>query len=188
MAKQKGNVVTHGLSGKVGDLLIFRQKDGQTIVSKIPEPPKDWSEKQIAHRKRFKKGVIYAQAAMEDPEKQPVYTAMAKKKKRVPFNVAVADFLNVPEIENVDLSNYTGATGDIITVTALDDVMVKTVHISIFNNDGSTIEEGEAIADDSGYVWTYTAIQDNDNLDGCKIVVAVSDLPGNVVEEMVTID
>jgi hypothetical protein len=37
MAKQKGNVVTYGLSGKIGDLLVFRQKDDQTIVSKIPE-------------------------------------------------------------------------------------------------------------------------------------------------------
>jgi hypothetical protein len=36
MAKQKGNVVTFGLSGKAGDLIIFRQRDGQTIVAKVP--------------------------------------------------------------------------------------------------------------------------------------------------------
>jgi hypothetical protein len=32
MAKQTGNVVTHGLSGKIGDLLVFRRKDGKTIL------------------------------------------------------------------------------------------------------------------------------------------------------------
>jgi hypothetical protein len=33
MAKQRGNVVTHGLSGKIGGLLVFRQRAGQTIES-----------------------------------------------------------------------------------------------------------------------------------------------------------
>jgi hypothetical protein len=46
MAKQSGNVVTCGLSRKAGDLLIFRQVDGKTVVSKVPEQPKTASEKQ----------------------------------------------------------------------------------------------------------------------------------------------
>jgi hypothetical protein len=50
MAKQRGNVVTHGLNGKVGGLLVFRQKDGETIVSKIPEPSKKVSEGQKKQR------------------------------------------------------------------------------------------------------------------------------------------
>ena len=36
MAKQTNNVVTHGLSGKVGDLLVFRQRAGKTVVGKAP--------------------------------------------------------------------------------------------------------------------------------------------------------
>jgi hypothetical protein len=35
MAKQTNNVVIHRLNGKVGDLLVFRQRAGQTVVSKI---------------------------------------------------------------------------------------------------------------------------------------------------------
>ena len=185
MAKSKNNVITFGLSGKIGDLLVFRQKDGKTIVSKTPERSEDWSEKQIAQRRRFKTGVIYAKGATVAPETQDIYTAVAAKKKKAPYHVAVADFLNVPEIENVDLSKYTGTPGDIIKVTASDDVMVKSVHISISNDDGSLVEEGDAVADASGYIWTYTAVQENDNLDGDKIVVSVSDLPGNVVEESI---
>jgi hypothetical protein len=188
MAKSRNNVVTFGLSGKVGDLLVFSQRDGQTIVSKTPVRSKGWSEQQITHRRRFKSGIIYAKGAVTAPETQEIYLSVAAKKKKAPFNVAVADFLSVPEIENVDLSNYTGTPGDVIKVTASDDVMVKAVHISIINNDGSLVEEGDAIADVSGYVWTYTAVQDNDNLNGDKIVVSVSDLPGNVVEESITTD
>jgi hypothetical protein len=44
MAKQERNVVTYGLSGKIGDLLVFRQRDGKTIVSKVPQMSKAPSE------------------------------------------------------------------------------------------------------------------------------------------------
>ncbi|SDF09761.1 hypothetical protein SAMN05421825_1031 [Epilithonimonas hungarica] len=33
MAESKNNIITHGLSGKVGDLIVFRQRSGDTIVS-----------------------------------------------------------------------------------------------------------------------------------------------------------
>jgi hypothetical protein len=186
MAKQKGNVVTHGLSGKVGDLLVFRQRDGQTIVSKIPEQSKTVSEKQKAQRHRFRQAVIYARSAVEDPETKEIYDAVAAKKGKTPFIAAVADFLGVPEIEHIDLSRYTGQQGDTIRLEVSDDTMVKYVHVSIIKSDGSLLEEGEAKPDVSGYVWTYIATQNNSDLSGDKIVVSVSDLPGNVVEESKT--
>ena len=37
MAQSKNNIVTHGLSGKVGDILVFSQRNGKTIVSKAPK-------------------------------------------------------------------------------------------------------------------------------------------------------
>lgn len=37
MAKSKNNVVTHGLSGKIGDMLVFSQRNGQTIVGMAPK-------------------------------------------------------------------------------------------------------------------------------------------------------
>jgi hypothetical protein len=187
MAKQTGNVVTFGLSGKVGDLLVFRQVDGKTVVSKIPQQPKKLSEKQIEHQQLFRKAVIYGKAATTDADTKELYEALAAKKKKTPFIVAVADCLNAPEIKNIDLSDYCGNQGDVIKVTASDDVLVKAVHISIINPDGSTVEEGDAVADASGYVWTYTAVADNESLDGDKIVVAVSDLPGNIVEQEKTV-
>jgi hypothetical protein len=188
MAKQKSNVVTHGLSGKVGDLLVFRQKDGQTIVSKIPEQPKTVSEKQKAQRQRFRKAVIYARSAIVAPETKDIYDTVAAKKGKTPFVAAVADFLNVPEIEHIDLSNYTGQEGDSIRIDVSDDTLVKYVRVGIINSDGSLLEEGEAQSDVSGHVWTYFAAQANGDLNGGKIVVSVSDLPGNIVEESKSTD
>jgi hypothetical protein len=184
MAKSKNNVVTHGLSGKIADLLVFRQRAGETIVSKVPVQSKKVSAKQIEQRKRFRQAVIYGQSAVVTPETKSVYEEVAAEKKgRTPFNAAVADFLNTPEINRIDLSNYTGLAGDTITIEAVDDVMVKEVHVSIISSDGTVVEEGQAVSDVSGCVWTYTAVQNNDDFDGDKIVVSVSDLPGNLVEE-----
>lgn len=181
MAKSTNNVLTYGLSGKVGDLLVFRQVDGKTIVSKVPEQPKTASEKQLAHRKRFQKAVIYAKAAVAAEETGELYKAAAKKGK-LPFNVAVADFLNAPDVQLIDLSGYAGNAGDKITMTITDDFAVQTVHVRISNADGSLVEEGAAVKS-AGDVWIYTATQNNENLEGDKIVVTASDIPGNITQE-----
>jgi hypothetical protein len=36
MGKLDGNVLVHGLRGKVGDLLVFRIVDRKTVVAKAP--------------------------------------------------------------------------------------------------------------------------------------------------------
>jgi hypothetical protein len=183
MAKQTNNVVTHGLSGKIGDLLVFRQVNGQTVVSKIPEQPKTVSEKQKANQNRFQQATIYAKMATEAPGTKELYADAAKKKKGLTaYNIAVADFFNAPDIHTVDLSEYTGAIGDQIRVTASDDFAVKSTHIQIVSADCSVIEEGEAV-NCSTNLWVYTATQNNDKLDGNKIIVTVSDMPGNKTEE-----
>jgi hypothetical protein len=181
MAKQERNVVTYGLSGKIGDLLIFRQRDGKTIVSKIPAHSGVVSEKQAAQRRRFQQAVIYAKAAVASPETEELYKTAAKKGK-YPFNVAVGDFLNAPDIHNIDLSEYTGSVGDRIRIVTDDDLAVKSVKVEILNADGTPVEEGNAVQITDG-LWIYTAVQDNDNLDGDKITVTVSDLPGNITRE-----
>jgi hypothetical protein len=183
MAKSQKNVVTYGLSGKIGDLLVFRQVDGKTIVSKIPQSPTSASEKQKGHRQRFQRATIYGKSALGDPLIKERYEAAAKKKKgSSAYSVAVADFFNAPDIHTVDLSGYTGAVGDPIRMIVSDDFAVKSVHVRILNADGSPVEEGLAI-NSEGSVWIYTATQNNESLDGDKIIVTASDLPGNSISE-----
>jgi hypothetical protein len=181
MATQEGNVVTYGLRGKIGDLLIFRQRDGKTVVSKIPAYSGTASEKQMEHRMRFQQAVIYAKAAVASPETEEIYKEAAKKG-RYPFNVAVADFFNAPDIHLIDVSEYTGSAGERIRIIVNDDVAVKSVKVEIRNADGSLLEEGNA-AQSAGGLWIYTTTRDNDNLDGDKITVTASNLPGNVTHE-----
>ncbi|MDR2563797.1 MAG: hypothetical protein LBC98_07625 [Prevotellaceae bacterium] len=180
MAISRNNVITFGLSGKVGDILVFRQKDGQTIVAKAPRQSGKLSEKQKEHRKRFQQAVIYAKAATESSETAELYKAVAAKRKQNPINVAVADFFNAPDIDHVDLSGYAGAAGELIIVGATDDFAVKSVHIKIVNADG-TVEEGAAVQ--NGARWHYTTIAENNSIETSKIVVSVSDIPGNLTEQ-----
>jgi hypothetical protein len=138
------------------------------------------SEKQIETQKRFQQAVIYAKVANSTPEMNERYIAKAKKLKGMTaYNVAVADFYNAPNIDTVDLSAYTGAAGDEIRIIASDDFAVKSVNVHISNVDGTLVEEGEAVSTVEN-LWIYTAVVDNENPEGYKIVVTASDFPGNV--------
>jgi hypothetical protein len=185
MAKQKGNVVTYGLSGKVGGLLVFRQVNGKTVVSKIPEQPKTVSDKQKDQRQRFQSATFYAKIALGSPETKELYDAKANKRSgKTAYHVAIADFLNAPDIHDVDLSAYTGTAGDEIRIIASDDFAVVSVHVQIENVDGSIVEEGYAV-NSVGNLWIYTVTANNESPDGNKIVVSASDMPGNVTTKSI---
>jgi signal peptidase I len=186
MAKQTNNVVTYGLRGKVGDLLVFRQRAGQTIVSKVPQKRKEDSEKQKEHQRKFQRAVLYAKAAMADSDTAETYNRAAKKG-RTGYNVDVADFFNAPDIHNVNVSGYTGQPGDVILIQVNDDFKVKEVKVTITHADGSLVEEGNAVSDSIGYVWTFTATSTNDCLGNDRIEITVSDHPGNVTQDSVNI-
>jgi hypothetical protein len=185
MAKvKKSNVVMYGVSGKIGGLLIFRQmKGGKTVVAKIPDRSEsdNPSESQVKQRKRFQQAVLYGKGAIGNPETGELYKKAAAKQNRQAFNVAVADYFNAPDIDAIDVSEYTGNVGDKISISASDDFMVKAVKVSIINSDGSLVEEGDA-THIAGNLWEYIATQQNDNIEGDKIVVSASDLPGNITD------
>ena len=70
MAESKKNIITHGMSGKVGDIIVFSQRNGKTIVSKAPTRKAELSEKQKQHFEHFQQATIYAKAALQDPAKK----------------------------------------------------------------------------------------------------------------------
>lgn len=131
MAKVGDNIVTTGLSGKLGNLLVFRNCGGKTIVSKAPKRKQaEWSEAQEKHRLRFQEAVLYAKNAIANPATKGEYQAAAEEGETA-YNVAVADFLNAPHINEIDVSKYTGQVGSYIQVRAVDDFEVKEVTVTI---------------------------------------------------------
>lgn len=95
----------------------------------------------------------------------------------------MADFFHAPDIKDVDLSKYVGKIGETITIQATDNFKVTEVSVSIFNADGTEVEHGLAILSANGIDWVFTATAQNASLNGDRIVIRASDLPGNVTEE-----
>lgn len=182
MAKSINNIITHGLSGKVGDLLVFSQRNGKTIVSKVPAKKNKLSEKQKQQVSKFQEAVLYAKNALKDPITKEMYALEAQKEQGVSgYNVAVADLMNAPKIEEINFAEYTGKKGDKIKIKVTDDFKVEEVKVLIYNEDGTLVEEGTA--KEEGLYWVYTAKENNADLVGDKIVVRATDIPDNLSEK-----
>lgn len=183
MAESKNNIITHGLSGKVGDLIVFRNRNGKTYVASKPKKRTgELSDAQKEHHKRFQQAVIYAKSALMNPETKQAYKEAATQGESA-YNVAVADFMNAPDIDEINISKYTGKVGDIIEVTVTDDFSVQEVSVTILNADGTEVEHGSAQLSGNGLAWIYTATTNNSSLDGDKIIIHASDMPGHLSEK-----
>lgn len=80
MAQSKNNPLTLGLSGKLGNMLIFSQRYGKTIVSVPPTYKPEKSENQKAQRQKFRAAMAYAKAVLQNPEIKAIYTAAVKRR------------------------------------------------------------------------------------------------------------
>lgn len=179
MAEVKNNIITQGVSGMLGDQIVFRQIKGKTIISVKPKQPEKYSEKQLEAKRKFQSAVIYGKSATADPIKKAEYETGKGEKFSSAYLVAVADYLNAPDIENVILKEYKGNVGDVITIRVTDDFKVAEVKVAIHNPDGSLVEEGNAVQLLGGVDWCYKATAKNESLDGDRITISAYDMPGN---------
>ena len=159
---------------------MIRQRGGQTILSASPTAPKgEPTEAQLLHRQKFQQAVLYGKSLKAADHAE--YAAKADGLKNA-YNVAVADFFHAPDIDEIDVTNYSGAIGEKIRIRATDDFKVKQVHVAIYNADGSLVEQGDAVQTDNVIDWIFTATVTNESLEGDKITIKVSDNPGNITE------
>jgi hypothetical protein len=181
MVKIKKNIVTRGFSGKL-EGIVFRVKAGKTYVASAPEKKsRELSQAQQEHKKTFQEAILYGKGAIADPAKKAQYQEVAEEGQSA-YNVAVADFLNAPSIDDIDVTKYTGLPGSTITVFAMDDFKVAEVQVAIYKSDGSLVESGNAIQQPELQKWLYTAKTSNGDVAGEKVVVRVSDMPGNLTQ------
>jgi hypothetical protein len=101
-----------------------------------------------------------------------------------PYHAAISDFMTRPIIERVDVNEYKGHPGDVVTISAWDKWNIEGIGVVIFNAIGEVIEFGEAVPKEfSGNTeWDYMATVENVDYKSCRILVRVKDLPGNTIE------
>lgn len=181
MAVNKQNVVVEGASGKLGKTLVFRQKGGVTVMAVPPKKNQFYvpTVEQIDQRFKFTEASFYAKNAILDPILKAAYLAKAKANQSA-YNVAFKDFTTAPILHSINYSNYTGAIGDTLSCRITDILSVLSVKVSLYDTDGVFIEEGMAIQSDLKLDWVYTATVVHTPVLGTKIVVTMTDTPGNV--------
>lgn len=187
MAESKNNIVIQGFSGKLGNMIVFRQRAGKTIAATAPGERVDTgSPAQQAVRQKFQLAVMYGKSVIADAAKKAEYQAAADNGQSA-YNVAVADFWHAPDITEIDVSKYSGLPGQPIRIRVMDDFMVKSVMLAIHNEDGTLVEEGEAVQDTNGLDWTYTTTVDNPNVTMDRITVTATDQPDNLTVDQKTL-
>ncbi|MDP4265754.1 MAG: hypothetical protein Q8941_24765 [Bacteroidota bacterium] len=180
MAKVKDNILLKGLSGTIGGQLTFRQIGGKTCVSKYQKAPGvPATEKKKAVQTKFGVATAYARGAVKDPKLKAMYQAFVTGGQRA-FNIAMTDALRPPVVESIHAESYAGRVGDPIIIRATDDFKVASVVVSIYNQAGDLVEQGNALARENGDEdWVYIASRENPEPAGAKISVVAMDLPGN---------
>jgi hypothetical protein len=168
MAKVIDNIFVRGLSGKLGDQVVFRRlRDGRTIVCNKPDfSNRKLSKDQKNHHKRFQAASAYAKSASRT---QPIYAQLAAGTMKNAYNVALGDWFHPPMIHSVE------RRGTTIRIRASDDVRVTGVQVMVLDERGKVKEKGAAIRK-KGDWWEYGTVTEG------KLIVEARDLAGNVTK------
>jgi hypothetical protein len=135
MARTNLNPALRVLSGNLAGYVFRKQADGSTRVAKIPlrNPDRQIPAPQAAQMERFKQASAYCQRLRGDPAIVALYQHVQAR--RGPMSrlrpLILGDILKAPEITAIDVSQYHGVVGDIVTVHAKDNVAVARVTVTI---------------------------------------------------------
>ena len=186
MSKMTLNPVFDRMRGKIGDL-VFRRLEGQTIVARRPQQVhQPNSQAQLVAREKFRQAITYAKAAFANPAIRALYAPKAKEKHLPTFALMVADFFKPPIIDEVDVSAYTGQTGQSIRVRATDDFEVMGVSVLMREPDtNEQLDGGDAVKAVDG-TWVFTTQATIPSGHAFAIDVTATDRPGHKTVKTLT--
>lgn len=153
MAKVDLNPSIAALRGKVGRM-IYRTQNGQTVTVDSYEHKDRPSPAQKEGRDRFRSALHYAKAVLADPLRRERYRRLGAERKQPVNSLLIANYLNPPIIDRVDLSGYKGRVGSVVRVLATDPIAVACVTVTARDVAGKVLETGPAESDHD--VWVYT--------------------------------
>jgi hypothetical protein len=170
MAKVITSELIKALSGAMGGLVFRPMPDGTTWVSTAPHyRRRKFSKGQKDHQQRFRAASSYARGAAR---LQPIYAELAKGTMKTAYNIALSDWFNPPIIHQVQRRDGR------IVVEASDNVIVTKVVITIMDDEGKVLDEGEGVRQ-KGDWWEYVP-----NIAGKRITAQAWDLAGHVTKSV----
>ncbi|MBO9659182.1 MAG: hypothetical protein J7527_10195, partial [Chitinophagaceae bacterium] len=132
---------------------------------------------QIEIRQKFKKAAHFAKLSMGMPDRYALYEAKTVPGV-TPYNLALGNYFAKPEIVEIINTSYSGAAGGQIDILAEDKITVHSLTVSIYTVQNTFVESGPAIKTSEGF-WHYTTTGFSPQLEGSRVVVTASNLPGN---------
>jgi hypothetical protein len=182
----KDNIIMEGLSGMLGDVVVFRQLRGKTVMSNRPSKPRSQSEQQRANRQRFKAAAQFAREAMQDPEKKERYRFKAQKL-GLPnaYTAALTDYMRKPSVASVKCN---GRANDRITIRASKKgFTLASVEVTLADAHGAPLTTQTAALKDRGTnEWIVRlpaamwAARGGEPGKGCRVIVVAKDHTGNM--------
>jgi hypothetical protein len=182
MARIVQDSLLASIHGSVGDLVIVHQNGKSWVRRKPTVTPKATPRRKVHRRKLGQAAKWASKLPTEAPAVAARYEKAAEGTEWSWHNLAVADCLHGPIIEEIDLSGYTGRSGERIRVQARDDVPspmklgVAEVRVVIRSLTGSVLEDGNAAPEDAA--WAYITQKELPPGQIVKIEVVATDQPG----------
>jgi len=156
MALLAANSVLQGLTGMIGNQLVFRKHGDKTVVSKKPyRCRRRTSELQQLYLSKFKEASKYARTLLRDPDKYEHYTKLAKKhKKHSAYNLVISEYMLFIRIEEKEMPKQSDKKRVVLTVTKKNNYKVDSVNVQLLSPSGETVAIGQANRI-SGSDWVF---------------------------------
>jgi len=151
MAIVKNNPIINGISGKLGNSIVFKRVRGKTIMCNPAPKPATQSEPQKETRNRFRKASEWAKNILLDAEQKAFYQKKAKKLK-LPnaYTAAIADYMRSAKV--TQLSRYADKTTFMIRKKDFD---VAQVDVVVNNHSGE--QEIRTLPKGKSFFWLHPA-------------------------------
>jgi len=170
--------------GRFGEMVFAKYKPGIKIGRRLPERTKPPREGELANQAAFRQSVIWAKAVWNhDLELKAKYNAAAQLKHGRGFELAKADYLRRPVVEDVDVTAYTGKPGETVLIRAVDVFELKSVAVKVQDLAGTLLEGGAAVWD-SGR-WVYTSKTEIAAGQTVTLEIGATDYPGHTTTRKV---
>jgi hypothetical protein len=179
MAKVTNNPTTGDLEGTLGGLVFYMRK-GTHCARRRPVRRKKFTSAEKKNQSRFGQASAFAKTVLNDAAQKARYEQAAKATKGSAQNLAVSDFMHAPNLAEIDLSDYTGQSGESIRVRAEEGVLgAVAVKVIIADSGKSPVEQGAATLEDNGPWWSYTTQKQVSEDQPLWITITATDQPGN---------
>src|SRR5262245_25213687 len=111
------SALIQSISGAIGDLVFYRDAEGDLIVQRKGERKAPPSPKQVARRELLKLASVYGNRVKANAVLSAEYRPLCRGRMG-PYQVALRDFMVPPNVAGIDLQGFTGQPGQLIRIMA----------------------------------------------------------------------